>query len=530
MSNKRKVERSVKALLDAAMTPAEAIHYVEANPIAVSKADQEIAPDDPSGAVAVAFVHENMVDYSFFHSMTQLVLYDLSGSARLARGGFIAIRGSTGNLAADRNHAVLDFLQERKAEWLCWIDSDMGFEPDSIDRLVEAADSVERPVMGGLCFAQREDEADGVGGFRPVTWPVIFDWTTVNEQGGFSIRWDYPRNQVTKCHGVGSAFVLIHRSVFETVREKYVAASKDPQWANWYSRIINPTTGELVGEDLSFCVRLMSAEIPVHVHTGVQTTHRKNIWLQEQDYWRQRALAPAPEAVENLPRERWQVPRFAVVPTHNRPERLKALVAALANQVDEIVVLDNASYPPVDMRALQSVAEPAELVLLRDGEQPPNLARFWNFMFHQCELSAEERGAQAYDVAVLNDDAIVPAGWFDICSTVLRGHETAAVAHTGATPVHRHELLDSYPYPREKRMCPWAFVVKGELGLRADESMRWWFFDDDFCRQAVDAGGVLAAPGPLVINAHAVQSTTGVLAEQAGKDRATFEAKWAGRL
>ena len=36
-------------------------------------------------------------------------------------------------------------------------------------------------------------------------------------------------------------------------------------------------------------------------------------------------------------------------------------------------------------------------------------------------------------------------------------------------------------------------------------------------------------PGPLVINANAVQSTVGVLAEQTEKDRAAFEAKWAGR-
>jgi hypothetical protein len=43
---------------------------------------------------------------------------------------------------------------------------------------------------------------------------------------------------------------------------------------------------------------------------------------------------------------------------------------------------------------------------------------------------------------------------------------------------------------------------------------------------------VLAAPGPLVINANAVESTrrNPVLAEQAEKDRATFEAKWAGQL
>jgi hypothetical protein len=104
------------------------------------------------------------------------------------------------------------------------------------------------------------------------------------------------------------------------------------------------------------------------------------------------------------------------------------------------------------------------------------------------------------------------------------------VAHTGSFgPVGAPTLLDHYPYDRRERMCPWAYVVKGELGLRADESLLWWYGDDDFCRQAIDAGGVLQVPGPPVLNAHAVETTVGVLAEQAEKDRITFEAKWADR-
>lgn len=495
-------------------------------------------PKPPPGpTVAVGYVHEDTLDYSFFASFVRLLAYDASNNNRIA--DIVARRGTTGDLAAGRNAGVSDFLAGQ-AQWLWWIDTDMGFAPDSIDRLLEAADPAERPVMGGLCFGQREYEQDGVGGFRPVAWPTVMDWNVIEGRGGFEVRWDYPRETVTRCTGTGSACILIHRSVFERMRDEYeriqvergLRRDGDPRWDSWYTRVANPTTGELMGEDLSFCSRLMRLEIPLHVHTGVQTTHRKNIWLQEQDYWRQRALQPAPEAVEDMAPADRAVPRYAIIPTHNRPDRLLALVASLGKQVDHIVVLDNASDPPVDWSQLASAALPAVVEVIRDPEQPPNLARFWNVMFDHCLVHA--RGGDCtpgatldpYDVGVFNDDAIVPAGWFDICSTVLRGHETAAVAHTGTSPVHHHELISAYPYPRDKRMCPWAFVVRGEVHLRADESMRWWFFDDDFNRQAIDAGGVLAAPGPLVINAHAVQSTTGVLAEQAEADRKTFEAKW----
>lgn len=503
---------------------------------------RKVKPKDPRvGAVAVAFVHESTVEYSFHHSFLQLLGYDAEHNGRVWRGGFVAQRGSTGDLGQSRNDAVKSFLADDKAEWLMWIDTDMGFDPDAVDRLVAAADPTERPIMGGLCFAQRESEPDGVGGWRPVAWPVLMDWDVHEGRGGWAVRWDYPRNAVTMCHGIGSAFVLIHRTVFERVRDVYedlqresgVRKDGDPRWAGWYTRVTNPTTNELVGEDLSFCARLMQVEIPVHVDTSVQTTHRKDIWLQEQDYWRQRALAPSPEKATNLPPEKRDVLRFAVVPTHNRPEQLSALSAALAPQADWLIVLDNASNPQVEMGALAGNAEFHEGVeIIRDPQQPPNLSRFWNVLFDRCAEIAKTMDRDRWDVAVFNDDAIVPAGWFDICSTVLRGHDTAAVAHTGSVPIHRHELLDAYPYPREKRMCPWAFVVKGELGLRADEQFAWWAGDDDFCRLAIDNGGVLAAPGPLVINAHAVKSTaeSEVLSAQAQRDLDAFAAKWAGKL
>lgn len=483
-----------------------------------NKRKLERPAEDRSTAVTVGWVHRNQVDYSFFHSLVQVLGWDAEHLGRVWRGGFVAERGGTGDLAAARNKGVRDFLADNRADWFMWVDTDMGFEANTIDRLMEAADPVTRPIVGALCFAQREDEQDGIGGYRTVAWPVVMDWNVVNERGGWQIRWDYPRNTLTQVHGTGSACVIIHRSVFEKIRDEY-----GPDWSSWYTRVINPTTGELVGEDLSFCLRVMRAEIPMFVHTGVQTTHLKPIWLSEQDYWRQRALTPEPEPQEQM--TEWPVPRYAVVPTHNRPERLLALVTSLGAQVDHIVVLDNASEPPVDAEALRKVAGSVEVI--RDEEQPPNLARFWNDLFDFVAKHAE--GQKEWDVAVLNDDAIIPAGWYDAVSTGLRGHETAVVSHTGTSPVHRPDLVDEIPYARQRRMCPWAFVVRGESGLRADDSMRWWFFDDDFNRQAILAGGVLAVPGPLVINAHAVESTVGELAEQAKRDQATFAAKWGDR-
>lgn len=480
---------------------------------------------DPAQAVAVAYVHADTVHYSWHHSMTQLLAYDAATDGRIWTGGYVAIRGGTDGLADARNTAVKEFLADSTAGWLFWVDTDMGFAPDTVDRLVEAADPDERPVVGALAFANREMDNDGMGGRRSVIAPVVLDWKTIDGESGFDTRWDYPRDAMTRVHGVGSACVLIHRSVFERV-----AAQFGP---NWYSRARNPSTGVLISEDLSFCVRVNALDIPLHVHTGVRTTHAKLAWLGEEDYWQQRAINASPttaaseQAVDsvNTPQRTWTVPRYAIIPTHNRPARLRALVASLGQQCDHIVVLDNASEPPVEAEKLAPAAGKATIEVLRDPEQPPHLSRYWNVMLdHIAEHeAAHEGGWRTWNVAVLNDDAVIPASWYDACSDGLRGHDTAVIAHTEPTTP---ALLTEVGNVPGNRMCPHAFVIRGESGMRADEAMRWWYFDSDLDQRARLAGGVLSVPGPRVINSLANTTTRGPLAEQAEKDAATFEAKW----
>lgn len=224
-----------------------------------------------------------------------------------------------------------------------------------------------------------------------------------------------------------------------------------------------------------------------------------------------------------------EIPRYVVVPTHNRPEWIVPLVRSMSCQCDVMLVLDNASDPPLTQADLDVVAGEYDgrVELIRDEQQPPNLARFWNLMLDRCEKLATEAGASVWDVAILNDDVLIPHGWLDIAAEGLREHPTAVVAHTGTgRRIHAPDLRTVMDNELDTRMCPHAFVTRGEAGLRADESMLWWYLDTDLDWQARLSGGVLTVPGPLVSNALAGSSTVGVLREQADKDRATFEAKW----
>jgi len=242
-------------------------------------------------AVTAAYVCGDQVIYSWHRSIVEMVGYDRENNRRLAAGGFIAMRHGTDGLVQARNAAVRTFLDEGKADWLWWIDCDMGFAADTVDRLFEAADPVDRPIVGALAFSNREDDSDGLGGYRCTATPTVMDWAKVKgddgeDQYGWQIRWDYPINTVTRVGGTGAACILIHRSVFEKIAEH-------PESGAWYDRIPNTTTGQLIGEDLSFCLRAGALQIPVYVHTGVPTTHFKHLWLSEEDYWRQVAFRAA---------------------------------------------------------------------------------------------------------------------------------------------------------------------------------------------------------------------------------------------
>lgn len=482
----------------------------------------------PDQSVAIAYVHRDDVAYSWHHSMTQLMDHDLANNVRIWSGGYVTVRCGTGDLAAARNRAVKDFLAEARADWLFWVDTDMGFAPDTVDRLFDAADPVERPVVAALTFANREIDNDGMGGRRAVAAPVIMHWAQHGEETGFDTRWDYPADTLVRCDGVGSACVLIHRSAFERIAQFQPNPDIPPTGPNWYSRIRNGSTGEWISEDLSFCCRLMALSIPVHVHTGVKTTHAKRIWLAEEDYWQQRAVhAPPPQIPQPAtgPVERtWTVPRYAIIPTHNRPARLLALVASLGSQCDQVCIVDNASAPPVDAAKLGAAFGGHDVQVWRDEEQPPHLSRFWNLLLDRVAEHAKSEGHDRWDVAVLNDDSVIPPGWYDACSDGLRAHDTAVIAHTDPT---RPALLTELGNDPRNRMCPHAFVIRGESGMRADEAMRWWYFDSDLDQRARLAGGVLAVDGPRVANSLANTTTRGPLAEQAAKDAATFEAKWA---
>lgn len=215
--------------------------------------------------------------------------------------------------------------------------------------------------------------------------------------------------------------------------------------------------------------------------------------------------------------------RAAVIPTRNRHDLLADCINSVVDQVDRVVVLDNLSDPPIDTEPwhgkVRGVSAPLD---------PPNISTLWNVGLAVVDAAAHRHGATEWDIAVLNSDVVVPPGWVMSLSMAMRGSPAVLAypdQHGGA-----EQLLHTKAEPIDlrQRITGFAFMLRGERGLRLDETLAWWYGDDDLDWRAREQGGALLVPGLPVEHRcpNGSMYDRPELQEQAGRDRETFARKW----
>lgn len=224
--------------------------------------------------------------------------------------------------------------------------------------------------------------------------------------------------------------------------------------------------------------------------------------------------------------------RVAVIPTRNRHDMVRDCVNSVLDQVDVVYIIDNGSVPPID---------PEQWAPRKDGfprvmsgvikMDPPNISQLWNVGLDLAQYSHLYSGGPGwgtFDVAVLNSDVIVPPGWMDALSSAMRS-TTAVLAYPDQFGGQQQILhTRAEPVDLRQRITGYAYMLRGETGLRLDESMAWWYSDDSLDWTAREAGGALLVPGIPVQHLDPNGSTNArvELQKQAGRDRETFIAKW----
>lgn len=224
-------------------------------------------------SVILSYLHGPNVSHSFMDSVMRVIAHENRRSAPILER--LPVRCGPISIPNGRNVAAREFLAVEQAEWLWMVDSDMGFADDCLERLLGAADPDARPVVGALCFGQTDGPPDGFGSHVHGVAPTIYNFGKLpgKDFPGFwpaTSGGGIPEPELLEVGGTGAACLLMHRSALQSVQDEF--------GQSWFSQLAYPD-GNQIGEDLSFCLRLIDLEIPIFVHTGIRTTHMKYVHL-----------------------------------------------------------------------------------------------------------------------------------------------------------------------------------------------------------------------------------------------------------
>jgi hypothetical protein len=220
-----------------------------------------------NGKVVVGYCAAPDVNREFHRSLMNLWDLDEVTGRRLRQGGGRLDWDSGVNVASARNAICERFLNEWSAEWLWMVDTDMVFQPDTLERLLAEADEVRAPIVGGLCF----------GVDKGLYFPTLYDLTGTADDVQF-VRYDtWAPDSMMQVFATGAACLLIHRTALERVRD-FVHPERPDQVGfskafPWFQE--TDFNGRCMGEDITFCLRAGMADVPVHVNTAVQLGHVK---------------------------------------------------------------------------------------------------------------------------------------------------------------------------------------------------------------------------------------------------------------
>lgn len=225
--------------------------------------------------VAIGFISPGVVDNKF--AMMLATLY----RERAHIGAIIEVE-SSGLLSRGRNELVHRFLDETDCQWLLMIDSDMAFNPGcdltDFDKLCTTVHDVYRPIVAGLYFGAWP------GDLIPVAMPLIFRCENGNPTRFLPVI-DFPDNAIIPIDSAGTGCLMVHRSVFDRLRED----ATEHTGRNWCWFQDMPINGEWFSEDHWFCSRAREAGFALHANTGVVMRHRKKFWLDRRHFVRPEA-------------------------------------------------------------------------------------------------------------------------------------------------------------------------------------------------------------------------------------------------
>ena len=169
--------------------------------------------------------------------------------AMLRKVGNCAVAFQVGSLVYDSRNSLAKHALEMEADFILWLDSDMMFEPDILERMMKTLQDNDLTILSGVYYRRRPP-------FSPVLLKTLrIDENNFCEHENFNA---YPEDGLFEAEGIGFGCVLMSSEVLFDVKAKYT------DWFSPFGR---------VGEDLSFCWRARQCGHKIYVDPTIQLGH-----------------------------------------------------------------------------------------------------------------------------------------------------------------------------------------------------------------------------------------------------------------
>lgn len=180
--------------------------------------------------------------------------------AMLRKDGDVALAVQMSSLIyASRNDLAAQAIH-MDADLTLWLDSDMVFEPDLLQRLIETKKKTGAEIVTAVCFRR-----------RPPYSPTLFKTLDINpvDQTAKHSGFDEIPNEPFEVEGCGMAVALIETGVFYDVMAKF---------GNCFAPIGSN------GEDAAFCWRARQCGNRIFADPGPRIGHVGNLVITR-DIW-----------------------------------------------------------------------------------------------------------------------------------------------------------------------------------------------------------------------------------------------------
>lgn len=168
-------------------------------------------------------------------------------------------------------------------------------------------------------------------------------------------------------------------------------------------------------------------------------------------------------------------------------------------------------------------------IRLDDSER--TITQKWNDGLYWAWMETSQARDCPHNVAILNNDIEVCNGFLDKLAAGLRSDDGNWIASPdycglgippGMTAETESDCL------AQQTICGWAFMLRGEVGVRFDEQFKWWYGDSDMEKQVRAAGKrVVWVGGCNAKHLDPLRSSMNpTMLAIARADEARFAAKW----